>query len=169
MKCPNCDNVLQPVDYEGIKIETCDGCRGEWLDAGELAHIVKAREARFNAEERKAITAATGITPVNLEDRGRRLTCPNCGGQTEALNYGGNSGIIIDRCAHCRGVWLDEGELEKIQMVAESWQDGLPDHLARHGARLREIADEVEQGGGTKVSRFGFVNAIINGVLDRVL
>lgn len=39
------------------------------------------------------------------------MKCPKCGGQLEAIMF---RGIEIDRCTSCDGVWLDEGELEKL-------------------------------------------------------
>ena len=53
-KCPRCDSVLRTIDYEGMEIETCPGCEGEWLDAGELGHIVRTIEKTFTAEEVRA-------------------------------------------------------------------------------------------------------------------
>ena len=39
------------------------------------------------------------------------MKCPNCG---ETLVMSDRSGIEIDYCPKCRGVWLDKGELDKI-------------------------------------------------------
>lgn len=39
------------------------------------------------------------------------MTCPKCGGKLEEIIF---RGIEIDRCTSCDGVWLDEGELEKL-------------------------------------------------------
>jgi len=39
------------------------------------------------------------------------MKCPNC--QTTLL-ITDKSGIEIDYCPDCRGIWLDRGELEKI-------------------------------------------------------
>jgi Zn-finger nucleic acid-binding protein len=39
------------------------------------------------------------------------MTCPGCGGQLVELE---RSGVVIDACRSCRGVWLDRGELDKI-------------------------------------------------------
>ena len=166
MKCPNCDNSLATMTYEGIRIETCPGCEGEWLDDGELGHVVRAREIRFDPQERRAVAEATKIKGVVLADVDRDLACPKCGGQTDPINYGGNTGLIIDRCTQCHGIWLDHDELEKIQMLIEGWEDGLPDDLAKHGPRLREIAREVDRNDDCAPSRFAFLNAIINGILD---
>ncbi len=166
MQCPGCHATLRTADYEGIKIETCPACEGEWLDMGELKHVAKAREVRFDEAERRAVAAAVRITPVKVERHDRDLRCPKCGGQTDALNYGGDTGILIDKCTTCRGIWLDAGELEKIQMVVEGWEDGLPHDLRKYGARLRQVATDVQERTRFKESRFAFINAIINGILD---
>ncbi|MFN4032347.1 MAG: zf-TFIIB domain-containing protein [Fimbriimonadales bacterium] len=39
------------------------------------------------------------------------MKCPVC---NEALQIAVRSGIEIDYCPNCRGVWLDRGELDKI-------------------------------------------------------
>ncbi len=166
MECPSCKNSLRTIMYEGIQIETCDACQGEWLDAGELKHIVQVRETRFDEQERRAVAAAVKITGVDVKQADRDLVCPKCSDRTDAINYGGDTGIVIDRCPGCGGIWLDGGEMEKIQMVVEGWKDGLPEDLKKHGARLRQVAAEVKEGGKVKISRIGFVNAIINGILD---
>ena len=36
MNCPLCTSSLKTIHYEGIEIETCGSCEGEWLDADEL-------------------------------------------------------------------------------------------------------------------------------------
>lgn len=167
MYCPNCKSLLAAIEYEGITIETCSSCGGEWLDAAELGHIVKAREVRFDEDERRAIAAATKITPVNVKREDRDLACPKCNGQTDAINYGGDTGIVIDKCTSCDGIWLDQGELEKIQMLVEGWDDGLPDDMAKYGPRLRQIESKVDQAAKFKGSRFRFINSMINGVLGR--
>lgn len=40
------------------------------------------------------------------------MKCPVC--ITESLVMSERSGIEIDYCPKCRGVWLDRGELDKI-------------------------------------------------------
>ena len=39
------------------------------------------------------------------------MKCPNC---NETLVMTDRSGVEIDYCPNCRGVWLDRGELDKI-------------------------------------------------------
>lgn len=170
MNCPNCQDRLRPIVYEGITIETCDACQGEWLDREELGKIVRLREERFDSEEMRAIAESTTITGVKLERADRDLACPKCEQTTDAVNYGGDTGILIDRCTGCRGIWLDKDELEKIQMLVEGWDDALPDDLAKHGSKLRNVAVEMDQALDVRVSRLplfgGVINAAINGILD---
>jgi Zn-finger nucleic acid-binding protein len=42
---------------------------------------------------------------------GGEMRCPACGGQLAELE---RSGVRIDACRQCRGVWLDRGELDRI-------------------------------------------------------
>ena len=39
------------------------------------------------------------------------LTCPKCQGQMRSYE---RSGITVDQCGECRGIFLDRGELEKL-------------------------------------------------------
>lgn len=39
------------------------------------------------------------------------MKCPKCGGDLNEVVF---RGIKIDRCLSCNGVWLDDGELEKL-------------------------------------------------------
>jgi Zn-finger nucleic acid-binding protein len=39
------------------------------------------------------------------------MRCPACGGDLVELE---RSGVRIDACRQCRGVWLDRGELDRI-------------------------------------------------------
>jgi Zn-finger nucleic acid-binding protein len=172
MKCPNCQTPLKTNDYEGISIETCSQCNGEWLDSDELGKVVAIREARFNSDEKRAISESTTIKGVVLEDIDRDLKCPKCDGITDALNYGDDSGIIIDRCTVCHGLWLDDRELEKIQMLIEGWDDALPADLEKYGPKLRDVAAELEEADDVAVSRIPFIgkfiNSAINGIPDIV-
>lgn len=49
--------------------------------------------------------------------------CGKCGGEFSALFL---DGLIVDRCASCRGVWLDYGELDRIIGHASEQETMLP-------------------------------------------
>lgn len=41
MNCPNCNRELVMTDRNGVEIDYCPGCRGVWLDRGELDKIIE--------------------------------------------------------------------------------------------------------------------------------
>ena len=60
MLCPACKDVnLAMTDRQGIEIDYCPGCRGIWLDRGELDRLIEraelaapapAQAARYNRD-----------------------------------------------------------------------------------------------------------------------
>lgn len=170
MRCPNCGHTLRSIQYEGVDVETCEGCGGEWLDRDELEKVTRIREVKFDELERRAIAESTTIMGVSLRDANRDLVCPKCGGTTDAINYGGDTGIILNRCTGCGGFWLDASELEKVQMLVERWEDGLPDDLKKYGQTLRDVEVRLDGEDDVSVSRLPligrFINVFINGILD---
>ncbi|EHR59254.1 hypothetical protein SaccyDRAFT_0319 [Saccharomonospora cyanea NA-134] len=47
--CPKCQNVMTTLDKNGIHIEQCSGCRGIFLDRGELEQIVSAENSFYGS------------------------------------------------------------------------------------------------------------------------
>lgn len=166
MNCPVCSATLETITYEGIAIETCPSCGGEWLDDGELLQVAETRDELFSAEERQAIANATSFVGVPANEPGRRRECPKCGAMMQQLNYAYDTGVIIDRCTANHGVWLDASELEKVQIMFESSCDLAPETLARFRDRLRAIERKYVQRKPVRVSRFAFVNALIARIID---
>lgn len=166
LQCPKCHQPLTGLDYEGVHIDTCPSCGGDWLDAGELGAIVKARTVRFDQQQCLEMARAEKITGVKLSTLDRHFTCPSCGGTTHPVNYGDDTGLIIDKCAQCGGVWIDKGELEKIQELVEGFEDELPEDLARYGSKMREVRAMEYQNLNVHISHFHFINSIINAELD---
>jgi uncharacterized protein len=44
MQCPVCDEKLREVEKYGVMVDICPGCKGVWLDRGELEKIVQLEE-----------------------------------------------------------------------------------------------------------------------------
>jgi Zn-finger nucleic acid-binding protein len=61
------------------------------------------------------------------------LICPKCQGPMRGYE---RSGVTVDQCADCRGIFLDRGELERLVDAEQSWQRG--DHRPRERERERE-------------------------------
>lgn len=57
MICPRCQGELFEVVKQGVTIDHCSGCKGIWLDQGELAKIIahmKQVESSLEAEFRSS-------------------------------------------------------------------------------------------------------------------
>lgn len=39
MRCPKCGEPLEEISFQEIQVDRCSGCRGIWLDPGELEHV----------------------------------------------------------------------------------------------------------------------------------
>lgn len=107
--------------YEGVEIDICSICGGVWLDTGELTTIIETRERSWPESVIKKVLAASGGSDISAEERSRELSCPKCNKILPPINYQGNSGIIVNTCENGHGLWLDAGELPKIQIFMEQW------------------------------------------------
>jgi len=168
MHCPHDRSALRTIEYEGCLIHTCDTCGGEAVGADALARIVNVREQRFGEDVRILIAKQKPVAGITQKESDRRLRCPFCDSEMSAVNYAGDSTIFVDRCGRCGGLWLERDELEMVQGLMERWQDEAP-------AKIRSIARDLEEArrhaewrasGAFQGSRFAFVNAVINRLLD---
>src|SRR3954454_9851239 len=51
------------------------------------------------------------------------LTCPKCHGSMRQYE---RSGVVVDHCTECRGLFLDRGELEKLFEAEANWSAQQP-------------------------------------------
>jgi Zn-finger nucleic acid-binding protein len=51
MKCPVCDAPLRAIQKYGVEIDICPGCKGVWLDRGELEKIIALEAAGGPVQE----------------------------------------------------------------------------------------------------------------------
>ncbi|MDB5744793.1 MAG: hypothetical protein JWR68_3108 [Polaromonas sp.] len=73
MQCPVCSNVtLVMSERQGIEIDYCPGCRGVWLDRGELDKIIdKSAQAVPQAAQQPMRSDANQGQPRHAEQFGR--------------------------------------------------------------------------------------------------
>ena len=86
------------------------------------------------------------------------LTCPSCKAMLVPID---RSGVAIDACPSCRGVWLDRGELDKLIALEQQVSD---DFYAEMSGQPRE--DDGEKRGavghGSKKRRGGFLGDFLD-------
>ncbi|WP_052847916.1 zf-TFIIB domain-containing protein [Streptomyces avicenniae] len=51
------------------------------------------------------------------------MQCPKCGAQLHTFN---RSGVQIEQCSNCRGIFLDYGELEHLTKLESQWAPQAP-------------------------------------------
>ncbi len=122
-KCPACGKALAIVQINETEVEACtQGCGGIWLDAAELFRIDEEGEADDSPVMQKLLSFNT---PRDTENRDK-LSCMKCECKMRRHEYREGSGIYIDECYGCGGIWLDGGELKAIRenpVVARSNQE----------------------------------------------
>jgi len=107
MNCPVCQKAMQKLDL-GIEVSVCvDGCKGLWLEQGQLARVDAQFEGDFS--ELEELGAPAG------EHLGGILECPKCGIPMHKHKHRDAAHVEIDECYQCGGVFLDAGELEEIK------------------------------------------------------
>ena len=76
----------------------------------------------------------------------RDLACPKCSGRMGSYE---RSGIVLDQCEDCRGMFLDKGELERlVDAEGGGWSGavGEPSGLSDRGSR--DACDDVRDRDG---------------------
>lgn len=74
------------------------------------------------------------------------MNCPHC--PEEALVMSDLQGVAIDYCPHCRGVWLDRGELDKLIERSAAMAPGSAPADAGATRSQPQFADSDDQHGG---------------------
>jgi len=99
LECPKCHEPMFVAEFEGVEIDTCPTCGGVWLDGGELEALVgEPSPPKEKPDE--------GLGPPELD-------CPICVDKLLKDCYAGTD-VVVDKCPHGDGIWLDRGELEQI-------------------------------------------------------
>jgi len=173
-ECPRCKVQLHVVEYEGVELDTCPSCKGYWCDRGELRQILKRREVKFTADDHPDIVASpTAACPsVRPEELARELPCVICGTVMKRHNYDHSSGIILDSCPHGHGTWLDDQELERVQLFVERWEEAKEEVAAQYLPKLAQIRAEVDAGEedwikSRQPSRLGFINRFMQALYKK--
>ena len=104
MRCPKCDDARLQRTNAAF---TCPSCHGVWLrkDDDVAPPIANDTEAGETSNEAKSATS-------NADSR--TGPCPEGHGIMLRARAGEPLDFSIERCPHCRGIWLDEGEWERI-------------------------------------------------------
>lgn len=100
IQCPHCNLALEPHIERDVEIDICHGCRGVWLDRGEL-------EILSNGEAFAPHVEAS-------QDLGH-LRCPRC--DTERFAAIQMEEGTLAQCLDCRGLFVAGETMERVSAV----------------------------------------------------
>lgn len=146
--CVHCHEPLVLREHESIQVLACERGHGVFLHADALRAAVRDRaEDRPDTEEQAAIEAQGSASVKQLEASEDIHTCPTCGVEMSKQVFAYESGVTTDVCNE-HGVWLDEGELHRI----EAWYEAHEKHLdadrevwGGQTGRLEQIEQQAER------------------------
>ncbi len=104
MNCPVCKKSMIVLELEQVEIDHCPECGGIWLDAGELEMLLGGIQPSHDF--------LAGMNFASTSEKLRR--CPICAKKMVKVDFPARPPVIIDRCKNNHGIWLDQGELEKV-------------------------------------------------------
>jgi Zn-finger nucleic acid-binding protein len=106
-----------------IEIDHCVGCKGTWLDAGEMELLLDG------APKKDELLASMTPDTTNREAVRR---CPICDKQMQKVQYhcGDGEPVTLDKCKNNDGLWFDEGELSEIVNMGDSPCHGIHEMLS---------------------------------------
>lgn len=108
-RCPVCTIGMTHAVLDGeFPIEFCVRCRGLLLSRPAFALVTTKRRAW-------AATPPSEPVPFDRQELHRRLVCPKCGSHFDTYPHLGPGNVVIDNCARCDLIWLDFGEMRRIE------------------------------------------------------
>jgi Zn-finger nucleic acid-binding protein len=144
-ECPRCRVELQLFISNDEEYDICPECGGMWLDKDEFYRATRERDVY------KSVTIKSEYRRVPIRGPIEYVPCVRCAKLMNRGNFGKISGVIIDRCSK-HGVWLDAGELEKIQhFIADGGLDTSRDkEITKNRQLIKDLATQVHQNSFTQ-------------------
>lgn len=125
MLCLNCHTKLLNIEethfFKHLIYDVCNRCDGLWLDKGELDKI--SYQTPGSVEFCSIDMHLANATKTSGNKTSQSLHCLRCSNQPLVkLHFMGESRILLDFCEKCNGMWVDGGELTKINQCIQ-WFD----------------------------------------------
>ena len=91
MECPVCGDRLRAVEKYGVEVEICPGCKGVWLDRGELETIIEttSRSAGTTSRDTRRPLATTRTTATARTQTKKKKKGGLLGGLMDSIGGGG--------------------------------------------------------------------------------
>ncbi len=110
--CPSCSQAMQTGLIEGQRVMYCTSCFGVLVRHQDFGGIIHKRQAmRVGVEPAEP----RSIDPAAFD---RKLNCPSCENRMDVHPYYGPGNIVVDSCVDCGFMWLDHGELTRVEQTS---------------------------------------------------
>jgi Zn-finger nucleic acid-binding protein len=135
MKCPVDGNELENFMVDSVEVEKCPDCQGLWFTK---------REIRLAEEEEGVDETWNGFDLWSDHDsfstEWSSRMCPVCSKKMATILYG-PTGVQVDYCTEEHGLWLDQGEFERIidSLQGEMLSKSLPEYVSISLDEAKEI------------------------------
>lgn len=107
------------MSFREVQLDDCPQCGGIWFDDGELKKLqsigdeLSLHSLEGHAKPDKDIITAESASKL----------CPICNERLTPYRYMYSSDVMLDECDECYGVWVQDGELEKMATYLEVEQE----------------------------------------------
>jgi len=113
LDCPRDHTRLTERMVEGAFLDECPECRGRFFDHGEM-YAALGIHADPSYWDRPEVTGSIEDAPIH---------CPRCDAHMSLVTLAQDADRVeIDRCGHCKGIWLDHGEAEMVMKIGKSME-----------------------------------------------
>lgn len=111
--CPHCQGLMQSFIKDDLEYEACTNCHGLWFDFGEL-------KAALSWHDNTNFTSEIIVKGDDESDHAHDYHCIKCHSQLEEREYAYDSGIHIDGCNECKGIFVSAEDLKLINQFLHS-------------------------------------------------
>ena len=106
--CPRCGSQLTDRAFGSVTLDGCTGCGGTWFDYDELTKLTRDPTTGLMDVERAFQPAIGGTETIG------NMSCPRCSIGLYPFSYPHTPNVRLDACRQCKGIWVDNGELQQI-------------------------------------------------------
>lgn len=135
MKCPIDGNTLEKYPVDSVDVDKCPECQGLWFTKGVLRQVEAAEGVD---EDWMGFDLWTDHDSFKAKISARK--CPVCSQNLAAIMYG-DTEVKVDYCMEEHGIWLDQGEFERIidSLREEILTKSLPEYVSISLDEAKEI------------------------------
>lgn len=135
MNCPVCSSPLHRILYEGFPVFRCMKCHGHLLAESRIEAAQRVRRETVEQLKQEVVDEARPDTQETIR-------CPRCHRKMTKRFVQEPAALNIDICPDCRLVWLDGGELARLQLSYEISPAG--QDAAEHRRRIEAMTPEAK-------------------------